>query len=111
LTEYTAFANTPAFMGALEYRRDSAEPMVLCLLQQFVPNEGDAWSYTLGSTGRYIERVLAKRVELQEVPKAPAALLQIVAQEPPAILRPRTATAHRRISCISSITSIKTASA
>ncbi len=87
LTERAAFANTPAFAGALEYHKNGAEPVVIGLLQQFVANEGDAWSYTLGSTGRYFERVQAKRTELQEAPKAPASLLQIATQEPPAVLQ------------------------
>jgi maltose alpha-D-glucosyltransferase/alpha-amylase len=33
------------------------EPVTLGLLQGFVPNEGDAWSYTLDALGRYFERV------------------------------------------------------
>ena len=34
--------------------------MTLGILQQFVPNVGDAWSYTLDSLSHYFERALAQ---------------------------------------------------
>ena len=36
--------------GAIEYRRhqdETGEPITLAILQGFVPNQGDAWRYTL----------------------------------------------------------------
>jgi trehalose synthase-fused probable maltokinase len=42
------FPHTPALAGALEYvKLSEGEPMTLAILQGFVPNRGDAWSYTL----------------------------------------------------------------
>jgi maltose alpha-D-glucosyltransferase/alpha-amylase len=41
------FAHAPAVLGALEYRRRRSEPVVLAILQRFVPNDGDGWQYTL----------------------------------------------------------------
>lgn len=87
LSEQAAFTHTPAFLGALEYRRNGAEPILIGVLQKFVPHAGEAWSYTLGSTGRYLERVLAKQVEVPEAPSVPAALLQIAQQEPPPLVQ------------------------
>ncbi len=58
LTEKTSFANISALAGALEYRRRRGKPMSLAVLQCFVPNEGDAWQYTLDSLERYFEGVL-----------------------------------------------------
>jgi maltose alpha-D-glucosyltransferase/alpha-amylase len=75
LTEYTNFPNVPAFVGALEYRRAKAEPTVVCLLQRAVPNEGDAWRVTLDAVGRYYERVLGRKADLQNETAPPAALL------------------------------------
>jgi trehalose synthase-fused probable maltokinase len=42
------FRHTPPLAGALEYAKlGDGEPMTLAILQGFVPNRGDAWSYTL----------------------------------------------------------------
>nr|MBA3882564.1 maltose alpha-D-glucosyltransferase [Chthoniobacterales bacterium] len=65
LSERTGFANVPAFAGAIEYRRDRAEPIVVCAMQAAVTSEGDAWSVTLDSVSRFYERVLTHKAELQ----------------------------------------------
>jgi maltose alpha-D-glucosyltransferase/alpha-amylase len=75
LTDYTKFPNVPAFVGSLEYRRAKAEPTVVCLLQRAVPNEGNAWTVTLDSVGRYYERVLGRKADLQNETAPPAAFL------------------------------------
>ena len=69
LTERTEFPNVPAFVGAMEYRRPKAEPTVVCLLQRAIANQGDGWVLTLDAVGRYYERVLARKADLQnEIP-------------------------------------------
>jgi maltose alpha-D-glucosyltransferase/alpha-amylase len=75
LTEHTTFPNVPAFVGAIEYRRPKADPTVVCLLQRAVTNEGDVWSLTLDAVGRYYERVLARKADLQNEITPPGALL------------------------------------
>jgi trehalose synthase-fused probable maltokinase len=57
LTERTSFANFAAVAGTLEYRQAEAPPMSLGVLQAFVPNQGDAWKFTLGTLGAYFDRV------------------------------------------------------
>ncbi len=76
LTEKTQFAHVPAFVGALEYRQSRGEPTVVALLQAAVPNEGDAWALTLDAVGRYFERVLARKGDLQNAVAAPGELLE-----------------------------------
>jgi maltose alpha-D-glucosyltransferase / alpha-amylase len=85
ITEKTAYTNIPSVAGALEYRKPGAEPMVLGILQALVPNEGDAWKYSLDSIGRYFERVLSKKHEIQEMPQAVSSLLELAFQEIPAL--------------------------
>jgi len=63
LTERAAFPHTPTVAGAIEYRPPHGEPVTLAILQQFVPNEGDAWTYTLDALDRYCERALAEQAE------------------------------------------------
>jgi maltose alpha-D-glucosyltransferase/alpha-amylase len=57
LTEKTDFRHIPRLAGSLEIRDRRTEPVTVGLLQEFVANEGDAWSYTLDALGRYFLRV------------------------------------------------------
>ncbi len=75
LTEHTKFPNVPEFVGAIEYRRPKVEPTIVCLLQRAVINEGDVWSLTLDAVGRYYERVLAQKADLQNEVASQGALL------------------------------------
>lgn len=74
LTEKVAFPNVPPVAGALEYRRQGAEPISLGLLQGFVANQGDAWRYTLDSLDDYFTRTRASY--------APPAWVAVLPQEP-----------------------------
>ncbi len=87
LTEQAGFRNTPAYAGAFEYRRGGADPVVLGILQQFTPNQGDAWSYSLANTGRYLELVLARRNQIDELPSPPQSLVELSAQDPPTLMQ------------------------
>jgi maltose alpha-D-glucosyltransferase/alpha-amylase len=75
LTERRNFPHVPAFGGAIEFRRLKCEPTVVCLLQSAAPNEGDAWAFALDSVGRYYERVLARKGDLQSAGVAAGPLL------------------------------------
>src|SRR5213080_4890476 len=75
LTERTDFPNVPAFVGAIEYRRAKAEPTVVCLLQRAAPNEGDVWTRTVDAVGRYYDRVLERKADLQNQTAPPGPLL------------------------------------
>lgn len=55
LTDQVAFGNIPPVAGAIEYRPHSGEPMTLAVLQGFVPNQGDAWQYTLNALDDYYQ--------------------------------------------------------
>ena len=77
LTERAGFEGTPAFGGSIEYLKRGSEPIVIGHLQQFVPNEGDAWTYTLDAVHQYFERVLSEPAEGQEVPSLPPSLLDM----------------------------------
>ena len=75
LTERADFPNVPAFLGAIEYRRPKADPTVVCLLQSAAVNEGDVWTLTLDAMGRYYERVLGRKADLQNETAPPGVLI------------------------------------
>ena len=81
LTDRTKFTSLAPVAGALEYRRGGEEPMTVAVLQGFVPNEGDAWLYTLDSLGRYFERVLTLEGRRSTAPSG--SLLELVQEELP----------------------------
>jgi maltose alpha-D-glucosyltransferase/alpha-amylase len=102
LTERSTFQNVPAFGGAIEYRRaPQNEPTVVCLLQSAVAAESDAWKLTLDSVGRYYERVLAKKGDLQNETAPVGALLDEliggIYPEKTKLLGQRTGELHRAL--------------
>ena len=55
LTEVAEFRNCVPVAGAVEYLSEGKEPTTLALLQAYVPNQGDGWSYTLEYLRRWLE--------------------------------------------------------
>jgi maltose alpha-D-glucosyltransferase / alpha-amylase len=65
LTERTTFRHFPPVAGTLAYQRGQDQAMSMAILQAFVPNEGDAWHYTLRALRDYLGRVADHRAELE----------------------------------------------
>jgi maltose alpha-D-glucosyltransferase/alpha-amylase len=55
LIEETDFCNTPAMLGALTRFDADGTPTALAVLMQYVPNQGDAWTFVLDYLKRYFE--------------------------------------------------------
>ncbi len=64
----TNFKNIPPYAGALEYRTDKKEPLTVALMQGYVENSGNAWSYGLGVVTKYFEQILANQGSLPPLP-------------------------------------------
>jgi len=58
LTEVAHFANTPPLCGCLEYRTRDGRNFTLGILQEYVPNHGDAWQ----STTEFLTDLLVRSV-------------------------------------------------
>jgi maltose alpha-D-glucosyltransferase/alpha-amylase len=56
LTDRRGFAGIPPFAGALEYRAPGSPAASLALVQGFLPNQGDGWTWMQDELGRYYER-------------------------------------------------------
>jgi maltose alpha-D-glucosyltransferase/alpha-amylase len=64
LTEVARFPHCVPLAGSIEYLHEGEEnPATLALMQAYVPNQGDGWSYTLG----YLDRFLEDRRSVSEV--------------------------------------------
>jgi maltose alpha-D-glucosyltransferase / alpha-amylase len=83
LTDEAGFPHAAPVLGALEYHRGRGEPRTLALLSGYVPNEGDAWNYTLDTLGLFYESALqAVPDEDLDVPGW-ATLVDLVGEMPP----------------------------
>jgi maltose alpha-D-glucosyltransferase / alpha-amylase len=60
--------HVPELVGTIDYEPvDADEPRTLAMLHRFVPNEGDAWVYTLDELERFSERALTEGDELERL--------------------------------------------
>ena len=55
------FGRVPGVAGSVEYRSADGAVGTAAILQQYVPNEGDVFRYTLDNLGGYFERSVAVR--------------------------------------------------
>jgi maltose alpha-D-glucosyltransferase/alpha-amylase len=95
LTEKTSFTSVPLLAGVLEYRTQDGKQMAQGMLQAFVPNQGDAWSFTLDSLADFYD-VVAKDADGAILPEVPAFLDGVVGPylEAAEMLGQRTAQMH-----------------
>ena len=85
LTENTSFTNISQVAGALDYQRGRGKSFSIAILQSFIPNEGDAWVYTLDFLERYFGEVMTHAtVQAPPIPRKP--LLSLL-KEPPTLAK------------------------
>src|SRR5690606_32063831 len=68
-TEKTDFENSPKFVGAIEFNPDPKHKIVLGMMQDLVPNQGDSWDYTKDHLERYFENVITTKERKFELAK------------------------------------------
>ncbi len=84
LTETVRFERIAPFAGTLEYRRTAAEPVTIAILQGYVANDGNGWTFTLDEVNRCFDRVLSSKDEiLGALPLPPSPFDMDVAAVPP----------------------------
>jgi trehalose synthase-fused probable maltokinase len=57
LTERARFPHIPRIGGFLQYQSEGGKSTTQAILQEFVPNQGDAWRYTVKILTAFYERV------------------------------------------------------
>jgi maltose alpha-D-glucosyltransferase/alpha-amylase len=76
------FEYIPPFAGSLHYDLADRGKVVLGLMQQFMPNQGDAWEMTLDMVTRYYERALSMPEVNLESLHLPDGVLQAALEYP-----------------------------
>jgi maltose alpha-D-glucosyltransferase / alpha-amylase len=70
--------HVPAMLGVIDVvPGDGAAPQTLAMVQQFVPNEGDAWTLTLDQLGRFAERMVSEHAHERPTPAANRSPLEL----------------------------------
>ena len=99
LNEETSFRNTPRLAGTLEYREENKSTgITAAILQEYLPNSGDAWAYTLDAIGRYYDKLLSDTGAAERIAKAvPGGSIMTLSHKPlPDIARETIGQLHRR---------------
>jgi len=79
LTEKTNFSQIAPLAGSLELRRAKGEPISIAILQGYVPNQGDAWQYTLNTLAHFFT---APELVGAQPPPPQRSVLEASKQEP-----------------------------
>jgi len=85
LTE-KGFAHSARLLGALEYQRGTSEPRTIGVLNAYVPNEGDAWHYTLDALGLFYESAVWMLPDPVSAPPAWDSVLDLIDTSPPDVV-------------------------
>jgi maltose alpha-D-glucosyltransferase/alpha-amylase len=79
------FPYIPAMAGAIEYRREREEPFTLAILQEYVPNQGDAWKHTLDLLAYFFQQAVTERTRMENLPLSSAPLLDVAGEDLPPV--------------------------
>lgn len=67
LTERMHFEHSPAYKGSININLGE-EDITLALMQELVPNQGDAWQFMLEECDRIFDNLKTKKIKIQKLP-------------------------------------------
>ena len=73
------YEHTPAVLGSLAYTQEGSPERTLAVVQEFVPNEGDAWELTVDAVTEFFERAATVSDEPTMVDASTRSLLRLAA--------------------------------
>ncbi len=82
LTTHERFSHVPPLAGSIDYSSGSGERRNLAVLRAFVPNEGDAWQFTLGELARFLENAATRSDQAPSTDKTLVDLLALPEPDP-----------------------------
>ncbi|RIA09569.1 maltose alpha-D-glucosyltransferase/alpha-amylase [Flavobacteriaceae bacterium MAR_2010_72] len=69
LSERKDFKNTPAYLGSIQIKDQDGTNITIGLMQEMVPNEGDAWQYMLTELHKVFSNLEYKHINISHLPK------------------------------------------
>jgi maltose alpha-D-glucosyltransferase / alpha-amylase len=70
LTEVADYRNTPTLLGAVLHVEEGGDTTALMIVQAFVRNQGDGWTFTIDQLVRYLDEVRLGAAPLEGVTEA-----------------------------------------
>ena len=86
LSEKKEFKNTPAFLGGVNIVDIENSPITIALMQEMVPNQGDAWDYMLKELKEVYLNLSAKNIQVGSLPSTELFLRLDIKDVPPEII-------------------------
>jgi maltose alpha-D-glucosyltransferase/alpha-amylase len=83
LTDRAGFEHIAPVAGGLELRRGRSQTQTVGILHGYVPNEGDAWSYTEDRARDFLETALARAAAHPEIEVPSPGLFDVLDEGPP----------------------------
>ncbi|WP_299549069.1 trehalose synthase [Seonamhaeicola sp.] len=68
LSEKKEFKNTPPYLGSINVVDSEENNITIGLMQQMIPNEGDAWDYMLKEFHSVFQNIEQKRIDINALP-------------------------------------------
>ncbi|APY06986.1 trehalose synthase [Winogradskyella sp. J14-2] len=68
LSEKKDFKNTPAYLGSMQIKDHENTNITIALMNELVPNEGDAWDYMLKELHKVFSNLEYKNININRLP-------------------------------------------
>ncbi|WP_207484105.1 maltose alpha-D-glucosyltransferase [Arenibaculum pallidiluteum] len=95
LTEVADYRNVPPLLGAVQQVAEDGTPLALAILQGFVRNQGDGWTFTLDWLDRLLDELQLGGPQAEQRPEGEDADRQDIYFELAQTLGQRTAELHK----------------
>ena len=86
LSERREFKNTPAYQGSLNIIDHEEVNITIALMQELVPNQGDAWDYFLKELHKIFSNLEYKNIQINHLPSTDLFQRLSIADVPPEII-------------------------
>jgi len=86
LSEKKDFKNTPNFLGSINIVDSDNSDITIALMQEMVPNQGDAWEYMLKELYQVFSNLENKNIDVNSLPKTELFLRLGINDVPPQII-------------------------
>lgn len=86
LSEKKDFKNTPAYLGGINIIDSDNATITIGLMQEMVPNEGDAWDYMLQELHKVFSNLESKKINVNNLPQTERFLRLGIQNVPPTII-------------------------
>ncbi|MGK0253740.1 MAG: trehalose synthase-fused probable maltokinase [Mariniflexile sp.] len=86
LSEKKEFKNTPSYLGSINLVDSDDVNITIGLMQEMVPNEGDAWDYMLKELHKVFSNLESKKIKIHSLPNTDLYQRLTIQNIPPQII-------------------------